>query len=73
MLHKPLEADGDKYKLDSARLLSEVLADAHVVAVCAAVDAAVVITTDPDDINMLAAAIPGTRVVARSPRLVAPG
>jgi hypothetical protein len=42
------------------------------VAVCAAVDAAVVITTDPDDINALAAGIPGTRVVARSPRLLAP-
>jgi predicted nucleic acid-binding protein len=49
---------------------SDAMADAHVVAVCAAVETAVVITTDPDDINALAAGIPGTRVIARSPRLV---
>lgn len=46
---------------------SEDMADAHVVAVCAAFDTAVVITSDPDDIVALAAAIPGTRVVARRP------
>jgi len=46
---------------------SEDIADAHVVAVCASFDTAVVITSDPDDILALAAAIPGTRVVARRP------
>jgi predicted nucleic acid-binding protein len=51
---------------------SDGMADAHVVAVCAAVEAAVVITADPDDINALAAGIPGTRVIARAPQLIAP-
>ncbi len=51
---------------------SDAMADAHVVAICAAVEASVVITTDPDDINLLAQAIPGTRVIARSPNLIAP-
>jgi predicted nucleic acid-binding protein len=46
---------------------SERIADAHVVAACTGVDAAVVITSDPDDLRELAAAIPGTRVVTRSP------
>lgn len=47
---------------DSSRL-----ADAHVVAVCTRSDAAVVITSDPDDIRALAGAVPGTRIVVRSP------
>ncbi|MGQ0624931.1 MAG: PIN domain-containing protein [Sporichthyaceae bacterium] len=46
---------------------SEHLADAHVVAVSANFDTAVVITSDPEDITALAAAIPGSRVVARRP------
>ena len=52
---------------------SEAMADAHVVAVCAGVDAAVVITSDPDDIGQLADAIPGTRVVTRRPGAIASG
>jgi hypothetical protein len=46
---------------------SERLADAHVVAVCAYADAALVITADPTDIQLLAAALPGTRIVTRDP------
>lgn len=46
---------------------SEDIADAHVVGVCAAFETAVVITSDPEDITTLAAAIPGTRVVTRRP------
>jgi len=46
---------------------SDKIADAHVVAVCAGSDAAVVVTTDPGDIIELASATPGTRVVVRSP------
>jgi len=46
---------------------SEKLADAHVVAICANSDAAVVVTDDPDDIIALSSATPGTRIVARSP------
>lgn len=46
---------------------SERLGDAHVVAVCAGADSAVVFTSDPDDIAILAVAIPGTRVVIRDP------
>lgn len=51
---------------------SDAIADAHVIAVCAAVDAAVVITADPDDINELAIAVPGTRVITRRPRAIGP-
>jgi len=43
------------------------IADAHVVAVCADSDAAVIVTTDPGDIIELASATPGTRVVVRNP------
>ncbi len=46
---------------------SDRLADAHVVAVCARADSAVVFTSDPGDITELATALPGTRVVARDP------
>lgn len=48
---------------------SEAIADAHVVAVCAEADAAVVITEDPTDIIELAAGLPGTRILARRPSL----
>jgi predicted nucleic acid-binding protein len=48
---------------------SERLGDAHVVAVCADVDVAVVVTSDPDDITELTGAIPETRVVVRRPSL----
>ncbi|MGH3545836.1 MAG: PIN domain-containing protein [Mycobacteriales bacterium] len=46
---------------------SERLADAHVVAVCARADSAVVFTSDPGDIIELAQALPGTRVLVRDP------
>jgi predicted nucleic acid-binding protein len=46
---------------------SERLADAHVVAVCARADHAIVITSDPADIRLLAATLPGTRIVTRHP------
>ncbi len=46
---------------------SEHIADAHVVAACTTVDAAIVLTADPGDIATLAAAVPGTRIVTRSP------
>jgi hypothetical protein len=49
------------------------IADAHVIAVCPAVDAAVVVTSDPDDITLLAAAVPGTRVIARRPQDITAG
>ena len=46
---------------------SEHLADAHVVAVCATADVAVVVTSDPDDITALATAVPATRITTRLP------
>lgn len=53
--------------LYSSRRASDAIADAHVVAVCATADVALVVTSDPNDINELAVAIPGTRVVTRRP------
>ncbi|MGH3835763.1 MAG: PIN domain-containing protein [Pseudonocardiaceae bacterium] len=47
---------------------SERIADAHVVAACTTVDAAIVLTADPDDIAALSAAVPATRIVTRDPR-----
>lgn len=47
---------------------SERLADAHVVAACAAVERAIVVTADPADIMSLAGAVPGTRVINARPR-----
>ncbi len=46
---------------------SDQIADAHVVATCAAADAALVLTGDPGDIVALAAAVPGVRIVTRDP------
>ncbi|MDQ6783606.1 MAG: type II toxin-antitoxin system VapC family toxin [Actinomycetota bacterium] len=57
--------------LHAASRSSNAIADAHVVAVCAGVDAAVVITSDPEDINELATAIPGTRIITRRPQEIA--
>ena len=54
--------------LHAAGRSSAAIADAHVVAVCAASDVAVVITSDPGDIEELAPAVPGTRIVTRRPR-----
>ena len=53
--------------LHDAGLGSEHLADAHVVAACAAADVAVVLTSDADDIRRLAVGQPGTRVLTRRP------
>ncbi|MGH3700317.1 MAG: hypothetical protein ACRDQY_12740 [Pseudonocardiaceae bacterium] len=44
------------------------LADAHVVAVCARRGGGLVITSDPDDIARLAAAVPAARVITRPAR-----
>jgi predicted nucleic acid-binding protein len=55
--------------LHSTRSGSERLADAHVLAVSADADVAIVVTSDPSDIAELSAAIPGTRVVVRRPSL----
>jgi predicted nucleic acid-binding protein len=46
---------------------SEMIADAHVVAVCTGSDSAVVVTADPDDITRLAVVVPGVRIVTRAP------
>jgi len=48
---------------------SEDIADAHVVAVCAPAEVALVITSDPDDINGLATHVPGVRITCRRPDL----
>ncbi len=49
---------------------SSMIADAHVVAVAASVaDAAIVVTGDPSDIRRLADALPGARILVRSPLL----
>lgn len=48
--------------LHEGRRGSEDMADAHVVAVCAGAEHALVVTTDPGDILALAPAIRGTRV-----------
>lgn len=46
---------------------SEMLADAHVVAVCTGADTAAVVTVDPDDITRLATAVRGVRILTRAP------
>lgn len=46
---------------------SDRIADAHVVAVCADADVAMVLTADPGDIAELSDAVPGTRIVTRDP------
>jgi hypothetical protein len=46
---------------------SDRIAGAHVVAVCAPADAALVLTEDPDDTAGLGAALPGCRIVTRRP------
>lgn len=44
------------------------LADAHVVAACAARGGGLVVTSDPDDIERLAAAVPSARIITRPAR-----
>ena len=53
--------------LNDTRSGSEMLGDAHVVAVCAGVNDAVVVTSDSDDITRLSSAVPGVRIVTRAP------
>ncbi|MGI5217120.1 type II toxin-antitoxin system VapC family toxin [Nocardia sp. CA-290969] len=53
--------------LNGAKVGSRYLADAHVVAVCAEFGGGLVITSDPDDIMHLAAAVPAARIITRSP------
>jgi hypothetical protein len=48
---------------------SEGIADAFVVATCAPFEAALVITSDPTDISVLASHLPGVRVALRRPDL----
>jgi hypothetical protein len=52
---------------------SDRLADAHVAAVCTGSDAAVVVTADPDDILAMGSAVPGTRIITRTPTALAGG
>lgn len=52
--------------LDHAREGSATIADAHVVAVCAGAERALVVTSDPDDIVRLSAAVPATRVLTHT-------
>ena len=46
---------------------SDRIVDAHVVAICAGSDTALVITSDPGHIAELSVAVPGTRILARDP------
>lgn len=46
---------------------SESIADAHVIATCIPADIAVVVTTDPDEIIELSAAVPGVKIMPRRP------
>ncbi len=54
--------------LHGAGASSADLADAHVVAVCARRGGGLVITSDPDDIARLAAAVPSARIMTRPAR-----
>jgi len=57
--------------LHTAGRTSDAMADVHVVAVCASADVAIVITSDPDSIAPLAAAIPGPQVMPHYPQSIA--
>lgn len=48
--------------LEAVRAGSDQIVDAHVVAVCVPYGAGLVVTSDPDDISELAAAIPAARI-----------
>jgi predicted nucleic acid-binding protein len=58
--------------LHQARMGSDSIADAHVIAVCASADTAIVVTTDPEDIMSLASALPSCRIVTRRPEAPLP-
>ncbi|MFE6919664.1 hypothetical protein ACFVAV_01325 [Nocardia sp. NPDC057663] len=53
--------------LHGAQAGSRYLVDAHVVALCARYGGGLVITSDPDDIRHLAAAVPSARIIVRPP------
>lgn len=53
--------------LDATDQGSEHLVDAHVVAVCVPTGGGLVVTSDPDDIAALAAAVPAARIRTRAP------
>ncbi|HJY46528.1 MAG TPA: type II toxin-antitoxin system VapC family toxin [Propionibacteriaceae bacterium] len=53
--------------LHAAKKGSAWIADAHVIAACFPADVAVVMTTDPSDINELAAVVPGVKIMIRTP------
>lgn len=52
--------------LHGARAGSADVVDAHVVAVCAGAGGGLVVTSDPDDIARLSAAVPSARIVTRT-------
>ena len=54
--------------LNAAKAGTEDIVDAHVVSVCIDFGGGVVVTSDPDDIHRLAAAVPSIRIVTRPPR-----
>lgn len=51
--------------LHASEAASDMVVDAHVVAVCARFGGGLVVTSDPDDILNLAAAVPNVRIVTR--------
>ncbi|HEV7535908.1 MAG TPA: type II toxin-antitoxin system VapC family toxin [Acidimicrobiia bacterium] len=53
--------------LDATRSGSDRIVDAHVVAVCIPAGAGLVVTSDPDDIAALAAAVPAVRIRVTRP------
>lgn len=53
--------------LHGAQVGSRYLSDAHVVALCSRYGGGLVITSDPDDIRQLAAAVPSARIIVRTP------
>ena len=48
--------------LEAAGASTEMVVDAHVVALCVPAGGGLVVTTDPDDIDELAAAVPAARI-----------
>lgn len=54
--------------LHAGRSGSEQIVDAHVVAVCIPAGGGLVVTSDPDDIIALAAAVPAARIRVVNPR-----
>jgi predicted nucleic acid-binding protein len=53
--------------LYAAKKGSASITDAHVVAACLSAEVAVVVTSDPGDINELASVVPGVKIMPRTP------